>query len=831
MNKIKIALTAIMFFIVFFASQTYATTHYEILTTSSVIKQVLKDYNQTGNGGFFLITSSGTLSISSATMRNNSATGSGGAISNAGKLIFGYNVLLSSNSAASNGGVIYSIAGSTTTIGTKIHFSSNTAGSSGGAIYNQGLLTLEDDILFSSNTSVSLGGAVYTSSTTEIGDDVAFHFNRSTNSSGGALYATNSLLIGNRAEFVSNQANSNGGALYASSSTIIGGNAVFSSNSSNANGGAIYSSGNLTLGNNVLFGSNTAGASGGAVYNTGTLTFEDGASFVSNHASGSGGAVYNSGVLNLIADSSDIIFENNSAGLLSNAVHNNAGTINLYSRGAAIIFNDAITSENTSGTININNSSGTQTSSGRVILNADMSGYRGTVKIYGGSVVLGSSGTFFNCSTSLLSDGVVLNFKNFKTQQHNFGVLTLNSLNVVDMYIDADLSAGVADSVYAGNSSTVNGTINVKEINLLTDSISDYTIINFTSSSVLRNKINVVEKTYSPLYIYDVSYSSSSGDLTFLRSSFNPTIFETSVAGLAGGYLTQAAIGRQIFANVDSAFFDRQDVPAQNPVLYESADSENSVFEIKNVLGGNLWIKPYSVCEKIDFDGTNVDNDAYGSLLGADFEITENKKFSIYAAYTASNQKYQDITMEQNGYVVGASGFFRKENFYAAITANMGFADTKAKNILSTDNFSSEMYSAAIKTGYGIELGSMVILQPSLFFMYGSIQTDEVLTSYGAVIKSKDLNNLHVEPEIKINFPLGSGWQPYCLASVVFNTAKMSVSADDLSLKEVGISNYVNYGVGLEKNGLGNFGIYLQALGKSGQVQGSVFSAGIKYSF
>ena len=247
------------------------------------------------------------------------------------------------NETAQSGGVFYIGTGGKMTI-TSATFKNNQASQYGGAIYNRCILTIEDGVMFSSNTSKD-GGAIH-------------------NNSNGKI-----TIRGERVIFDNNNSSDKGGAIANNGSmTIEVKNIVFSSNTASYNGGAIHNCGYdmlTVIGKNVEFKNNTAGVNG------------------------NGGAIYNgAGTINLVS-ARDMKFTGNKASGVSNAIYDNCGIINLYAgEGAQIVFNDRITSEDSYSVLNINQSTTTLNAIGKVVLNEDMSGYTGTVNLYGGEIEL-----------------------------------------------------------------------------------------------------------------------------------------------------------------------------------------------------------------------------------------------------------------------------------------------------------------------------------------------------------------------------------------------------------------------------------------------------------
>ncbi|MDD3766497.1 MAG: hypothetical protein PHF89_04825 [Eubacteriales bacterium] len=379
-----------------------------------------------GNGGA-IYNNNGILNITGSEFYNNHGSISG-AIHNTGATAeltitdstFGKRTgsgteadpyVYSDGNTSSNGGAIDNASNITIT---NSKFYGNTTSSQGGAIYNYGGTSTINGSEFAGNQA-SVGGAINNTGTLTINNST---FTDNTASVGGAIYNSGNLTINDNVIFSNNTSNTPGGAILneVGGTLIINGTSIFSGNTATNTGGAIYNSGTLTISGTSIFSGNTATSKGGAILNEGggTLTISGTSIFSGNTATNTGGAIYNTGTLSLIADSGNIEFTDNKANSVSNAIHTNGGTVNLSAgAGKSITFNDAITSENTTSIMNINNNATYNT--GSVILNADMSGYLGAVNLFGGTLQLTNSATFFGSSSDFAMSGTsVLDLQNNK---------------------------------------------------------------------------------------------------------------------------------------------------------------------------------------------------------------------------------------------------------------------------------------------------------------------------------------------------------------------------------------------------------------------------------
>ena len=160
---------------------------------------------------------------------------------------------------------------------------------------------------------------------------------------------------------------------------------------------------NITL-KNVGNWTNFESSAGGAINNNqGIITIAD-TSFTNNKASTNGGAFNNNaGIINIIAENTAVKFENNTINEESNAIYSENGKISLNAYAENnIIFSDKLTSDTTS----VLNITATQTEESTVpenastnetiVINNDMSGYKGDVNLYHGTIKIGENGISMN---------------------------------------------------------------------------------------------------------------------------------------------------------------------------------------------------------------------------------------------------------------------------------------------------------------------------------------------------------------------------------------------------------------------------------------------------
>jgi predicted outer membrane repeat protein len=846
--------------------------------------------NSTSSAGGAIYISDGSVTIGDgAKFNENSIKYRGGAIYNNGNLTIGNNVIFSSNTATlQSGGAICSGVNSVITIGDGAKFNYNTASASG-AIDNYGILNVGINAEFSKNTATSSGGVMYISSGSvtigdgakfnyntagiaggtiynginsaiTIGDGARFDYNTARNETGGAIYNGGSFTLGDRTIFNENSAKTKGGAIssvngkfnigeYSSfngNSADIGGaiantgeltiknNATFNQNYAGNDGGAIFNNlGSIVIGDNAQFKYNSA-RKGGAVYNAGVLEIQNGAFFTENTVTEVGGAIYNIGILNLIADTDNIEFTGNTANGKSSAIYDDGGTINLWaSENADVVFNDRIESTDNSSELNINKLSDALPTTGKIILNEDMTHYTGTIKFYNGTVELGENGTWFG-GNLIVSNSPTINMANSIISEHNFKNLTVNdSLNLI---IDADLANAEMDTISATSFGNASGKIKVTEINILSDIDEKETTKLLFANDVLKSKVESVKKARSVLYTYRVKYDNETGYFSFTNvgegdGEINLGTAASAIAASAGGAATQSLVANQVFANMNGKTSSSKKASIDPSNLYVSAGDQ--VFDNSGRIERGLWLKPFVAQETVKIGDADVDNNLYGTLAGIDFPVGEDKQVSFYLGYAGSKQEIEDVKSNQTGYVLGATGMIMKDSWYAGLTANVMFNKASIDTDFGTDDVDMNMFSVAAKAGYNFNITNSFVLEPNLTLVYGVVNSQEYESAQGAQIDSQSINNISVEPQVKAKFEIGNGWQPYGLLGYSANLgSKPTVKAEGVELELDSIDGYVEYGAGVNKDFIGTvWSCYAQVTGRSGGRNGFAGNFGIKYKF
>lgn len=253
----------------------------------------------------------------------------------------------------------------------------------------------------------------------------------------------------------------------------------------------------------------------------------------------------------------------------------------------------------------------------------------------------------------------------------------------------------------------------------------------------------------------------------------------------------------------------------------------------------SIWIRPYVSFESIELENkSKVHNDAYGAYIGYDTNVIElnsnwESVLTFHAGYTGSNQIYNSRKIIQNGGQIGISGVFFRKNMFIGILANAGATNAEAESPVEDIKFSMISATGAVKTGYNFDfLEKKLTLQPSFLLAYLFVNTLDYVNADNVTVKSEPVHSLQLVPGIKLTGNLKDGWQPYFGVQTVWNIMNESnFSANDVSVGEISVKPYVQYGIGVQKSAGEKYSGYIQSTLRNGGRNGIVLSFGLRRYF
>ena len=767
-----------------------------------------------------------------------------------------------------------------------------------------------------SGNDYAVGGAIYNekgSIGNITGDFIGNYASGNDYAYGGAIYNFYGTIGNITGDFIGNYASGNsatGGAI-ANGGTIgditgdFIGNYVKSSNY-DAYGGAIFNAGtigNITgdfIGN---YAKSTNGiAYGGAIYNAGTIgtinqdtgeiTYGEikNSSFIGNYAESTngtaiGGAIFSASHLNITADNAQSVFsgnktissgieeqnaigmyglaqkqndkyvfldpitgtqsDKNPASLTLKAVNNGVIVFDDTIRGGGLdassmqpvevpetAFDLTITGDPT-GTIYLNNS----------VINAKVTSENINLN-------LGKNNVFEQSDFTINSGS--LGFINNIAEQQSMKSANINGN--INMAVDVDLANKSMDTLPSNTIVSPDAHISVNYLNLLNDASSDSTSIKFADASY-ANQVSYSGPSpiaYSPIYKYDVSYSTNPEDnlgyFFFNRASsssgnqsdaFNPAVLTPSVATQAGAYTTQLQTFNYAFQHSDSFMnipsLDRLSIINNNKYALNTTNFSPLLTPHSH---NGFWVKPYASFESIPLNnGPTVSNINYGTLIGYDSDIKQinhgfNRVLTAYIGYNGASQRYQGVDAYQNGGILGSTATFYKGNFFNATTVSVGASVGDATTMYGSENYTMLMAGIGNKFGYNFEFKQgKYILQPNFLMSYSFINTFDYTNAANVRIESDPLHALQLSPGIKFIMNTKNGWQPYLAVNMTWNILdETKVTANDVRLPSMSIDPYVSYGAGIQKCFKDDrFTAYGQAMVHNGGRNGVSLTAGFRW--
>ena len=256
--------------------------------TLTVTDATLSDNSAPNCGGGGVFNDGGTLTIIESTLSGNSGqTGGGGIYSESGSVTL-TDSILSGNSGGQGAG-IYNASGTVTLTGSTVSHSGLSG--TGAGILNDGTLNVTDGSTVSDNAVTgAFGGGIWNGGTLNVTDSTVSG-NSSLNEAGGGIANVGTATITD-STLSDNTAPGAGGGIYNEDSdaavSVIG--STLSGNSTDSWGGGIGNQGTASVTDSTLSG-NSASENGGGIANDGTLDVTHGTLSGNTTAAGEGGGI------------------------------------------------------------------------------------------------------------------------------------------------------------------------------------------------------------------------------------------------------------------------------------------------------------------------------------------------------------------------------------------------------------------------------------------------------------------------------------------------------------------------------------------------------------
>ncbi len=358
----------------------------------------------------------------------------------------------------------------------------------------------------------------------------------------------------------------------------------------------------------------------------------------------------------------------------------------------------------------------------------------------------------------------------------------------------------------------------------------------FDAKNITNVNFDATDKQiFTPIGWYDLR-SAGGGYYTSNLTKYNPQVFRGQVATMAM-WNNQLAIDDMLLNHVTLSS-ERFLAQGRNANRYAISESQFAPYQYRKEDGG-LWFKSYVNFETLSMtQGLNVHNNAYGSIVGADFPVMNLKngwKFmpTAYIGYNGSHQSFNRVSMYQNGGQGGFMGTFMKNDFVGSILAYGGGYNNEMSVEGSTDRAGNWFAGSAAKAAYNLHATKHLTVQPTMMLAYNIFGRQNWGTDFGTMsMGSGHLNGINVAPGVNIIYARET-WNLYATFQYMYNiNDHVDGKAGNVRLSNVDMRHgYFQYGFGANKTWKDRLTSYFQLVFRNGGRTGVGFQFGAQYLF
>ena len=310
------------------------------------------------------------------------------------------------------------------------------------------------------------------------------------------------------------------------------------------------------------------------------------------------------------------------------------------------------------------------------------------------------------------------------------------------------------------------------------------------------------------------AYESIPGAMTASLVEYNPQVFRGQVSTVAS-YANQLVTNNILFDHIFTV--SNQLLAENNANKYAAIYPQFAPYQYSRK-DGSLWYKAYGTLETLHMNrGLDVDNTAYGALVGADFPVIEMKKGwsflpTAYVGYNGAHQNYSGVGMYQNGGQLGAMGTFMKDDFLGSLLLYGGGYGNQMDVAGYHDHTGNWFVGTAAKAAYNFHPTKHFTIQPTLLASYNYFHTQNWYTEFGDMrMNAGRLNGVNIAPGLNLIYGRET-WSMYATIQYMFNIlGTSSGNAGNVVLPDMRMQrSYIEYGVGATKTWKDRFSAYLQ---------------------
>lgn len=431
-----------------------------------------------------------------------------------------------------------------------------------------------------------------------------------------------------------------------------------------------------------------------------------------------------------------------------------------------------------------------------LIFGAGANGTNSTLNMTNGTVnTITANNTVLNGDLNIAFDvdpskGYAMDSIKTNTYTDNGNQLIVGGINFVSSPIDRNFSVDASNFINSG----------------------DGNVASFGESSFIAN-------THIGKYLMSTGAGGGSVISGSLQS-INPQMYRGQVATVAS-YMNQLVVNNMLFDHME--VITRQ-MMAQERTANKYAATE-PLFAPYQYSGkdGTLWYKAYANFERLSMtQGLSVGNNAYGSLIGADFPLIElGNGWKIiptaYVGYNGAHQTFNGVSMYQNGGQIGAMGTAYKGDFLTSLLVyGGGYANDMNVNNASfgsaSDTTGNWFAGVASKTAYNFHLAKDFIFQPTALVSYNMFGNQNWHSNFGAMgMNAGFMNGINIAPGMNLIWQKKT-WSLYATVQYMYNImGGVDGRAGNVTLDGVRMRHgYLEYGIGATKTFKDRLTSYLQ---------------------
>ena len=171
----------------------------------------------------------------------------------------------------------------------------------------------------------------------------------------------------------------------------------------------------------------------------------------------------------------------------------------------------------------------------------------------------------------------------------------------------------------------------------------------------------------------------------------------------------------------------------------------------------------------------------------------------IFGGFLYGDSDYEDVTIRQNGALVGLEALFEMGAFWSATNVKLGTAKSNLDLSRQSTDISTTWYGVTETIGMKASTGP-VSWVPSVGFSWLSIRDDDYRSSETVRVRSAKLDITEISPALTVTTPIANGWESGLSFRYNFvNTSGDKGNAANLQLESIEFEDYAEYGITLRK--------------------------------